>query len=96
VRWTRINYQRLKVVRKFENERAEVTVELDPGDDPAVVYRQAKLFVEQQLGIKYCSDHGQSQPCDVCREDARKFLHATAPIEPHWPDDEPGGYGSLG
>lgn len=38
-------------VDQFENERVEATVELEPGDKPAVVMQNLKRFVDAQLRL---------------------------------------------
>jgi len=44
-----VEYARLAVTRKFENQRVSVTIELDPTDDPDVAFDKAKQFVESKL-----------------------------------------------
>ena len=47
-----ITVSRVKQVRPYEPERAEVTVEIEDGDDPKAVYQAARAFVNEQLGVK--------------------------------------------
>jgi len=48
---TRITYSRLVKLHDYQNERMEVEVEVDDGEDPKDAARKAKLFVHRQLGL---------------------------------------------
>ena len=45
-----IRYAMLRVTGQYENDRAEVEIELEDGDPPAVVIERAKRLCREALG----------------------------------------------
>lgn len=52
MRPTSITCRRTIQVERFEPETAEITYEVEPGDDPREVYAAARAFVETVLGLR--------------------------------------------
>lgn len=52
MRPTTITCRRTIQVERFEPETAEITFEVEPGDDPREVYAAARAFVETVLGLR--------------------------------------------
>lgn len=46
-----ITYGKLITKPGYQNERAEITIEVNEGDSTDVVFAKAKLWVERKLGI---------------------------------------------
>lgn len=43
-----VDYRRLYKLEQFENERIGIALEVDPGEDSAVVFEQARAWVEAE------------------------------------------------
>ena len=48
MKYVQLSFARVFNTGNFENQRVEVTAELNTGDDPATVLRQMKEFVQSQ------------------------------------------------
>lgn len=44
-----VKFAALRIVKQFENDRIEVTVEVGPEDDPDAAYAMARTFVYSKL-----------------------------------------------
>lgn len=47
-----ISYSMLRVTKQYENDRAEVTVELNEGDDPGEAVKMARDVCEKALATR--------------------------------------------
>lgn len=46
---TEVTYSMLRVTKQFENDRAEVTVQLEEGDSPALSLEKARSICDESL-----------------------------------------------
>lgn len=79
---TIIRYHRLINLGNYENEKYEVEIALQEGDDPHAVAAQAKTLVEQFLG---CAPDTSEETFEPTSPD--DFLHS--PSEDEEDDDSP-------
>lgn len=64
MRPTTITCRRTIQVERFEPETAEITFEVEPGDDPREVYAAARAFVETVLGLRQPEPAAPPAPTD--------------------------------
>jgi hypothetical protein len=46
---TEVSYSMLRVTKQFENDRVEVTIQLEEGDSPSVSIEKARMLCDESL-----------------------------------------------